>query len=307
MNKPFVFATSGVLKEAVLLLKKKGYVVRQGKNIKKEGKGAEGIVCLLTDSIDKKVMDAVGPQLRVISNMASGIDNIDVEEAKRRKIEVTNTPGVLVEVVAEHAVALLLALSRRIVEGDSFARAGKYKGWKADLLLGSELEGKTLGIVGHGRIGCRLAEILQKGFGMKVIYYDVHREQKKEVACVLTYTPLPQLFKKSDVVSLHVPLMKSTSHMIGRKELQLMKNTAVLINTARGGVIDEQALVTALQQKEIEGAGLDVFEHEPKISSGLKKLKNVVLTPHIASSSHEARLAMAELAAKNTILVLENV
>ena len=185
-------------------------------------------------------------------------------------------------------------------------RKGQYKGWRADLLPGTELKEKTLGIIGHGRIGCRVADILQKGFGMKVLYYDVKRDRERETSCAMTFVPLQQLLKKADVVSLHVPLLLTTHHMIGEKELRIMKKTALLINTSRGGVVDERVLVSALQEKGIAGVGLDVFENEPKLSPGLVKLTNVVLTPHIASSSHEAREAMAELAAKNIIVVLEH-
>ena len=305
MKRPLVFITKGVPEQTVFILKKAHYRVKQGTNIKKEGRGAEGIVCLLTDTIDKKVMAAIGPQLKVVSNMAAGTDNIDTKEAKKRKIVVANTPGVLTQAVAEHTIALLLSLSRRIVEGDSFVRKGKYKGWKPDLLLGSELEGKTLGIVGHGRIGCRVADILHKGFGMRVLYYDVKGPRVHEV-CGAKKGSLKELLRRVDVVSLHVPLLPSTHHLISAKELKGMKKTALLLNTARGGVVNERVLVSALRGGGIAGAALDVFEEEPKLAPGLAKLSNVVLTPHIASASHEARLAMAELAAKNVILVLEN-
>lgn len=305
MKKRLVFANKDVPESVVLMLKERHYQVKQGKNIGREGKGADGIVCLLTDTIDKKVMDAVGPQLKIISNMASGTDNIDAKEAKKRKIQIANTPGVLVEVVAEHTVALLLALSRRVVQGDSFVRKGQYKGWRPDLFLGTELKGKTLGIVGHGRIGCRTATILQKGFSMKVLYYDIQGPSIHKV-CGATKSSFKELLKKADAVSLHVPLLASTCHLIGMQELTVMKKTAYLINTSRGAVIDEKVLVQALRNEEIAGAGLDVFEHEPKLSPGLVKLNNVVLTPHIASASKEVRDAMAELAARNIIEVLDN-
>ncbi|MDA1337442.1 MAG: D-glycerate dehydrogenase [bacterium] len=301
-----VFVSKGVPMEAIAHLKKEGYLVVQGKDVKKEGKGAHALLCMLTVKVDEKVMDAVGSQLKVVSNMATGLDNIDFAAAKKRGVSVANTPGVLTETVAEHAVALLLTLTRRIVEGDSFMRKKKYKGWDPELLLGVELKGKTLGVVGHGRIGCRTAEILQKGFDMSTLYYDIEGPDVHEVCGARKYS-LQELLRKSDVVSIHVPLLATTRHLIGAKELQLMKKTAYLINTARGPIVDETALVTALQAGEIAGAGLDVFEKEPKMATGLSLLSNVVLTPHIASASREARGAMAQLAAQNIIAILKNV
>ena len=299
-----VYITSRIAKEGINLLQRQGYALKFGPL--KKAKGAHALLCLLTDTVDVSAMDVIGPQLKVISNMAAGLDNIDFEAAKKRNIVVSNTPGVLTEAVAEHTVALLLSLTRRIVEGDSFMRKKKYKGWQPDLLLGQELQGKVLGIVGHGRIGCRVADILQKGFAMSVLYNDVTRDRKAEETCVITYVSLGDLLKNSDVVSLHVPLLSSTHHLIGEKELKTMKRTAYLLNTARGAVVHEKALVKALQKKEIAGAGLDVFEKEPKLAPGLDKLANAVLTPHTASASKEARDAMAELAAKNIIVALEN-
>jgi glyoxylate reductase len=304
--KPIVFVNKGVPEKAVQLLNARKYLVVQGKNIKNEGKGAHGILCLLTDKVDAKTMDVIGPQLKIISNMAAGLDNIDLAAAKKRNIIVGNTPGVLTEAVAEHAVALLLALARRIVEGDSFMRKKKYKGWRPDLLLGKELQGKVLGIVGHGRIGCRVADILQKGFSMRALYYDVVRDRKAEETCAITFASLSDLLRNSDAVSLHVPLLPSTRHLISRKELVMMKRTAYLVNTSRGAVIEEKALVAALKKGEIAGAGLDVFEEEPKLAPGLAKLGNVVLSPHLGSATKEARGAMAEMAAKNIIVALEN-
>lgn len=283
-------------------MQRQGYFLRFGPL--KEAKGADALLCLLTDTVDAKAMDAIGPQLKVISNMAAGLDNIDVHEAVKRGIIFTNTPGVLTEAVAEHTVALLLAISRRVTEGDRFVKAKKYKGWQADLLLGQELQGKLLGIVGYGRIGSRVAAILERGFGMKILYHDDHRNEIAEKNNA-RYASFEELLRSSDVVSLHVPLLETTRHMVGEKELRMMKRTAYLINTARGAVVDEKALVRALQKNTIAGAGIDVFEHEPKITAGLLRAQNAVLTPHIASASHEARIAMAELAAKNIIAILQ--
>lgn len=302
MGKYKVFITSRIPEEGVNLLQQQGYSLKFGSL--KEAKGAHALLCLLTDTVDGKVMDSIGPQLRVISNMAAGLDNVDVHEAVKRGITFTNTPGVLTEAVAEHTVALLLAVSRRVVEGDRFVRAKKYKGWQVDLLLGQELQGKTLGIVGYGRIGSRVAAILEKGFGMQVVYHDEHRNEIAEKNNA-RYVSFHELLKLSDVVSLHVPLLATTVHLIGEKELRMMKRTAYLLNTSRGAVVDEKALARVLQDNGIAGAGIDVFEHEPKIEPALLKAQNAVLTPHIASASHEARVAMAELAAKNIIAVLE--
>jgi glyoxylate reductase len=297
-----VFITSAIPQEGVNLLKKQGYVVEIGPL--KKAKGAHALLCVLTDTISGKVMDDIGPQLKIISNMAVGLDNIDVHEAVRRGITFANTPGVLTETVAEHTVALLLALARRIVQADAFVRAKKYKGWQADLLLGQELQGKILGIVGYGRIGSRVAGILQKGFGMKIVYHDEHRNEIAEKNNA-RYVSFEDLLKLADVVSLHVPLLAATLHLVGEKELAMMKRTAYLINTSRGQVVEEKALARALKNGVIAGAGIDVFEKEPGINPALLKLQNIVLTPHIASASHEARIAMAELAAKNIIAALK--
>src|SRR3989338_8841649 len=240
-----VFITSRIPEEGINLLQKQGYVLKFGPLGK--AKGAHALLCLLTDTIDEKVMDSIGPQLKIICNMAAGLDNIDVHEAVKRGITFANTPGVLTEAVAEHTVALLWAVSRRVVEGDRFIRAKQYKGWRVDLLLGQELQRKTVGIVGYGRIGSRVAAILEKGFNMKVAYYDEHRNEIAERNNA-RYVSLEELLKSSDVVSLHVPLLAATLHLIGEKELAMMKRTAYLINTSRGAVMDEKALSRVLKE-----------------------------------------------------------
>jgi glyoxylate reductase len=261
---------------------------------------------LLTDKIDKEVLDAA-PNLRVISSYSVGFDHIDVEEATKRGIYVTNTPGVLTETTADLAWSLLMTIARRIVEADKFVRTGKWKvGWSPTLLLGRDVYGKTLGIVGLGRIGSAVAK-RARGFDMKVLYYDVIRpppEREKELG--VEFAPLDRLLKESDFVTLHVPLTKETYHMISERELKLMKSTAFLINTSRGAVIDEKALVKALKEGWIAGAALDVFEKEPiDLDNPLLELENVVLVPHIGSASTETRSKMAEMAAKNLIAVLK--
>ncbi len=308
---PKVFITTKIPDAGISLLKAQGYEVEIGsvenlpeEEIKKQARGADALLSQLEDRIDGALLDAIGPQLKVVANYSVGYDNVDLKATKERGVLFTNTPGVQKEVVAEHAVALLLAVARRIVEGDRYTRVGKYKGFEPDLLVGTELAGKTLGLLGHGRIGCRVADILQKGFGMKVMYYDSVQDEQREKQCGITYASLEEVLSVADAVTIHVTLSSSTRHLIGKKEIAFMKPTAYLINTSRGAVIDEKELVKALQEKYIAGAGLDVFEEEPNLSPGLIALENVVLTPHIASASREARDKMAELAAQNIIAAL---
>ncbi len=272
------------------------------KELFKAVKWCDALLCLLTDKIDKEIIDA-NPTLKIIANYAVGYDNIDVKYASLKKIPVTNTPGALEHAVAEHTFALLMAVSRRIPESDGFVRAGKYKRWEPMLFVGAELQGKTLGVVGLGRIGAGVAQ-RAKAMMMSIIYYDVKRNEQFEKDFNAGYANLSVLLKTADFISLHVPLLPSTRHLIGRKELQMMKKTAYLVNTSRGAVIDEKELVRALKRKQIAGAALDVYEFEPKLAPGLAKLKNVVLTPHIASATVEARSAMSRVAAQNILAVL---
>lgn len=278
------------------------------KELLKRVKGKDIVLSILTEKMDKEVMDAAGPQLKMIANYAVGFDNVDLKEAAKRGIVVTNTPHERVnESVSEHTVALMFALAHRIVEADAFMRAGKYHAWNPHLLIGGDLVQKTIGIVGTGRIGSGVVRRLYDGFKMKVIYSDVVRNKELEQATGAKYRTLEALLKESDFVSLHVPLLKSTHHLMSTKQFKLMKPTAFLINTSRGPVVDEKALVEALRHKEIAGAGLDVYECEPFIACNprdikdLRKMKNVVLTPHTASATIEARQAMSETAAKNIL------
>jgi len=263
-------------------------------------RGVTGIISLLTEKIDAEVMDSAGKQLKVISNYAVGFDNIDVEAATKRGICVTNTPGVLTESVAEHVIGLMICLLKRISEGDRFVRAGKYKGWEPDLLVGTGIRDKVMGVVGLGRIG-RWTARMAGALGMKVIYFNRHRDDEFEEEYGVTYHSLEQLLEQSDVVSLSVPLTDETRHMIGMDEFKKMKPTAILINTARGPVVDEKAMVRALKDREIAGVGIDVFEDEQRVPDELRALPNTVLTPHIASATIEARLAMARLVVENMI------
>ena len=260
----------------------------------------QGLLCLLTDTINSAIMDA-GKDLKVISNYAVGFNNIDVKAATERRILVTNTPGVLTETTADLAWALLMATARRIVEADGFMRRGDYKGWGPMLFLGGDVFGKTLGLIGMGRIGCAMAR-RALGFNMRVLYYDVNRlSLDEEKALSAEYADFDVVLRESDFVSLHVPLVPSTRHLIGARELSLMKATSYLINTSRGPVVDEKALVEALRSRRIAGAGLDVYENEPEMAPGLAKLENAVLLPHIASASVDTRTKMGAMAARNLI------
>ena len=266
----------------------------------------DALFCLLTDKIDGEVMDAFGPQLKIIANMAVGFDNINAADAKKHGIMITNTPGVLTNTVAEHTFTLMLSIAHRISEADKFTRAGKYIGWAPMLMLGSDLSGKTLGVVGLGRIGSRVAHHGVKGFEMKVLYYDVNRNEEFEKEFGAVFVSLDDLLKQSDFVSIHVPLLPATRHLINAEKLKLMKPTSYLVNTSRGPVIDEAALAKALADKTIKGAALDVFEFEPAINPDLIKLDNVILTPHIASATEETRSKMSALAATNIVEALED-
>ena len=259
----------------------------------------DALLCLLTDTIDKDVMDA-SPNLKIISNYAVGFNNIDIKEATRRKIPVCITPGILTEATADLTFALILSVVRKIVEADQYLRAGHFTGWAPNLFLGGDLTGKTLGIIGMGRIGEAVAK-RAKGFDMKVVYYS--RTPKNLPG--MDYLPLDTLLKTADVISLHTPLTSETHHLIGATQFKMMKNSAYLINTTRGPVVDEKALIQALQSNEIAGAGLDVFEEEPELMPGLVELTNTVLLPHIGSATVETRSKMAVLAAENAIAIIQ--
>lgn len=266
--------------------------------------GMDGLLCLLTDTIDADVLD-IQPRLKVVSNYAVGFNNVDVPAATERGIPVTNTPGVLTDTTADFAFALLMAVARRVVEGDRFTRAGSYKEWAPLLMLGADVHGKTLGLVGAGRIGLAMAR-RARGFAMRVVYHDVHPAPPDQAAELgLERLSLEDLLAEADFVSVHAPYMPETHHLIGAPQLALMRSTAFLINTARGPLVDEAALVEALRAGRIAGAGLDVYEHEPALTAGLRELDNVVLAPHAASASLETRTKMGLLAVENLMAVLE--
>ena len=265
--------------------------------------GKEALICLLTERIDDELL-AAAPQMRIVANVAVGFDNIDLNACTRRKIAASNTPGVLDETTADFAWLLLMSVARRLLEGDALARSGQWKGWNLDQLCGADVWGKTLGILGFGRIGRAVAR-RARGFGMRIVYndakrvsFDVERETRAE------FLERDQVLAQSDFVSLHVPLLPGTRGMIGAPELQRMKPSAYLINTSRGPVVQEASLVAALERGTIAGAALDVYENEPQISDGLRR-PNVVLAPHLASASTETRTKMAMMAVENVIALFE--
>lgn len=310
-----VYVTRRIPERGIKMLEEKGYEVsvsaKDGVLTKEElisalkEKQYDAVISLLTDTIDSDVFEAA-PSVKIFANYAVGFNNIDLNAAKEKGIVVSNTPDVLTHTVAEHTFALMMSLASRVVEGDRYMRSGKYVGWDPLLLLGTDLREKTLGILGAGRIGRDLAKQASMGFSMKVIYYDISRNEsiEKNYGAEFKET-VEEVLKEADFVSVHVPLLPSTKHLINADRLKMMKKTAYLVNTSRGPVVDEAALVEALKNGVIAGAGLDVFENEPSLAPGLTELENVVITPHIASATVETREKMSEVAALNIIEVLE--
>src|SRR5213594_4274326 len=267
-------------------------------------KGKDGLICHIISTIDDEVL-AAAPTLKVVANVAVGYNNIDVAAAKRRGVIVTNTPDVLTETTADFAWALLMAAARRVVEADRYARSGQWKAWKWDLLWGADVHGKTLGVIGFGRIGRAVAR-RAGGFNMSILYHDALRaDAAAEREFNATFVTKERLLADADFVTVHTNLTVETRHLIDEAALKRMKKTAVLVNAARGPIVDEAALVRALREGWIAGAGLDVFEDEPTIHPGLLPLPNVVLAPHIASASRDTRTGMAILAVRNCVAVLE--
>lgn len=267
-------------------------------------KKADALLCMLTDRIDGDVVESA-PDLKIVANMAVGVDNIDVEACTGQGIVVTNTPGVLTEATADLTWALLLAVSRRVVEGDRFMRKGKFKGWAPLLFVGGDLHGKTLGIIGMGRIGQAVAR-RAAGFGPRIVYYKRERlSLKVEKELKAAYLPLNDVVREADYLTLHLPYYGEVHHLMNRERLEMMKPTAYLINTARGAHIDERALVEHLKNKKIAGAALDVYEKEPLLTPGLIGLDNLVLAPHTGSAGKSTRRIMAEMAAGSIVAVLK--
>ncbi len=307
MIKMKVFITYKIPNIAEKILREKGFTVsvnRSGKILTKEelirkGKNADALITLLSDKIDREVIDNLN-KCRIIANYAVGYNNIDVEYAKSRGIVVANTPGILTDATADLTMALILACARRLPEGERFVREGKFEGWKPELLLGLDLKGKTLGIVGMGRIGFAVGQ-RAKAFGMKVVYFNRTRKANAENELNAKKVSLEKLMKVSDVVSLHLPLTAETRGIIDKNKLNLLKPTAILINTARGEVLDEKHLIKMLKRKKIFAAGFDVYTNEPNLNPALLELENAVLLPHVGSGTVETRNAMAELVARNVV------
>lgn len=263
-------------------------------------KGLDGLLSLLTDRIDGELLDAAGPQLKIVANHAVGFDNVDLKAATEHGVLITNTPGVLTEATADHAWALLFAVTRRIPESEKFLREGKFKGWGPLMFLGGDVSGRTLGVIGAGRIGHHMA-LRSRGFNMRVLYTDEFANKVLEKEIGARRVSLDELLHDSDFVSLHVPLLPGTRHLINAASLRKMKPSAYLINTSRGPVVDEAALAEALRAGVIAGAALDVFENEPAVHPDLLKRDNLVLTPHTASATIATRSNMATMAAKNLL------
>lgn len=275
-----------------------------GQEMKDFVSGADAIYCLILDHITEGVIEAAGENLKVIANFGVGFDNIDMEAAKKRGILVTNTPSNFsARAVAEFTIALIFTVLKRIVEGDEFNRKGHFGGWKPEIFLGENLEGKTLGLVGLGQIGSLVAE-MARAFGLRVVYNKRNRDPEAEQKMGVEYLTLENLLREADIVSLHIPLTKETEYLFNSERLNMMKKGVYFINTSRGKIVDEAALVEALRSGHIKGAGLDVYEYEPAVNPELCGLPNVVLTPHIASSVREVRDEMAIMAAKNIVAAL---
>jgi len=312
LPKPKVYVTRDMPERGLRIIKEKfdaevwpEYAPPPKKVIIEKAANVDALATLLSDKIDAEVFDAA-PKLKIVAQMAVGFDNIDLAEATKRGICVTNTPGVLTETTADFAWTLLMAVARRVVEGDKYVRAGQWKvGWHPMMLQGRDIYGATLGIVGLGRIGCAIAK-RAKGFDMKVLYHDVIRRPDFEKEYGIEFVDVDYLFKNADFITVNVPLMKETHHLVNEKKLRMMKKTAYIINNARGPVVDEKALYKALKEGWIAGAGLDVFEQEPTpMDNPLLKLDNVVVAPHISSASYETRSKMAEMTAENLVAFFE--
>jgi len=312
MPKPKVYVTRELPERGLKIIKKyfdtevwTEYAPPPKKVIIEKSKNVNALASLLSDKIDAEVFDAA-PKLKIVAQMAVGFDNIDVQEATKRGIYVTNTPEVLTDTTADFAWALLMAIARRVVEADKYVRTGQWKvGWHPSMMQGRDIHGATIGIVGAGRIGFAVAK-RATGFNMKILFYDVVPRPEMEKELGAKKVDLDTLFRESDFVSIHVPLMKETYHLVNADRLKLMKKTAYLINNSRGPVVDEKALYEALKEGRIAGAGLDVFEQEPTpLNNPLLKLDNVIVAPHISSASYETRSKMAEMVAENLVAFFE--
>lgn len=310
MDKKKVYITRRIPEEAIKLLQEHFNVeinpqdrVLTREELIQNVKGKDAVLCVITDSVDKEVFEAAGAKCKIFANYGVGYNNIDIVAATENNIIVTNTPGVLDDATADLAWTLLMTVARRIIPADKFTRNGAFQAWDPMMFLGRDITGKTLGIVGAGRIGSNFAK-KARAFDMKILYTGLRQNFKLEEELGAIYVDKETLLRESDFVSLHVPLLPSTTHYIGEKEFSIMKKTAVIVNTSRGPVVDEKALIKALKQGKIWGAGLDVYEREPDIEPELLDMYNVVLVPHIASATLETRTNMGLIAARNIIKVL---
>ena len=309
-----IFISRRIFDEAVEMLEEEGHTLEINdssrilpKNeLQAKVEDKDGLICLLNDEVGPNLMD-LSRNLKVVSNVAVGYDNIDVETATERGIMVTNTPGVLTETTADMSFALLMSAARRTPEADRYSRADKYKGWElVQPHMGVDVYGKTLGICGLGRIGEVVARRGKKGFEMEIVYNDIERNKEAEAELDAEFMDFERLLEVSDFISIHTPLTEETHHMFSKEEFKRMKDEAILVNAARGPIVDEYALAEALKSEEIRGAALDVFEQEPQVHPELAKLeKSVALAPHLGSASRETRLKMARMAAENMVTGLE--
>lgn len=309
MKRKKVFITRSIPEKALKLLDEFDLNINKEdralshEEIKTGVKDADAVLCLLNDVIDDDILAVSKGNCRIFANYAVGYNNIDITSATKRGIIITNTPDVLDDATADLAASLLFSVSRHVLAADSYMRSGNFKGWSPMLFLGRDISRKTLGIVGAGRIGSNFAKKMS-AFNMKILYTSNTPKPEFEKLTGASFVTLDELLRESDFVSLHVPLLQSTKHLIGERELSLMKETSVLINTSRGPVVDEKALISALKSGKIWGAGLDVYENEPLMESGLETLSNVVLLPHIASATEETRTNMGIIACENIKKVL---
>lgn len=310
---PSVYITGKIAQSGITLLESRGFEVNintsevdlNSTQLKEIFSKYDAVVTMINNKIDKGILSGASKNLKIIANYAVGYDNIDLEATKKKKITVTNTPGVASESVAEHAFALIISLNKHLFAADQFVRMGKFSKFDPNLFLSHQLWGQTIGIIGLGRIGTFVGQIAYGGFRMKVLYFDVKPAEDFELLCEAKFSDVETILKESDIVTLHVPLTSKTKHLISKNEFKMMRKSAILVNTCRGPVVDEEALVWALSENEIAGCGLDVFEHEPQISKELTRSENVILTPHTASATYETREAMAKIAVQNIIDVFE--
>lgn len=310
---PRVYITGVIAESGIARLKNRGFDVEVNTSevdlrraqLQEIFSKYDAVVTMINNKIDKELLSRASKKLKIIANYAVGYDNIDLSAASKKTIIVCNTPGVASESVAEHTFAMILALNKMLIGANKYVKDGKYTKWDPNLFLSHQVWGQTIGIIGLGRIGTFVGQIAYGGFRMKILYFDVNRAEDFELLCEAKFAEVETILKESDIITLHVPLTDKTRHLVSKKELNMMKKSAILINTSRGPIVDEEALAQALSCGQIAGCGLDVFEHEPQISKELLRAENVILTPHTASATYETRQKMSLIAAQNIIDVFE--